>query len=142
MNHLTGGERHLVTFDLTKVGMTLISSAQLRTSPYWQDDIEGQLIHSLEAYVCTNHRVVASKTVTLRETVQFSFPTTWWDHFRSTHWRWTRRRWPVGYTNHTREVQKTEQVDLHSDLLYPQADLPIERLGRPIIFEHYSSRTP
>ena len=129
------------------MGGTYASRVGARTGLGLGHDVEATLIHSLETYVVTNHRVVASRTVTLREAVQFSFPTTWWGQFRATRhgrfWKWTRRRWPVKYTNHTRKVQKTEQVDLHSDLIYPLADFgPIERLGRPYVLEHSPSRTP
>ena len=142
-----------VTFDLDKVGATVVSSASLRTVPGWELDIIEGLVHTLEAYVLTEHRVVGMKTVTLHEEVQFSCPTSWWDHYRRdrqrTHrhhrirgkfWCWVNGRWPVQYTHQTRTVHKTEQVKFNSDLRYPQAGQSVrpEQFGRPVIFEHFS----
>ncbi len=62
----------------------------------------------------------------------FSYPATWWQHFKQEHCRdWITRRWPVKM----RTVTKTVNIRLFD--VYPEADyVAPEGFGGPVRFQH------
>lgn len=114
-----------------------------------RDVMMNDLILSVEAYVLTDHLGGDTHFVTWAE------PATWWDHLKETllrRWRRSRRdrRWwqrPAGafwdwvFAKHyPRYVTNHRVVRLHTDVHYPQAEVPFrpDYLGRGYPFQWWT----
>jgi len=112
-----------VRLDMDKVGYTVRSSARYARE---ESGILGELTHRLQAYVLTEK--LAGDEFT------YTFPATWWQHFKRDHLP-TYARWrPVVTTSVT--------VDIERKLMYPHANIAIrdDRFGAPVVFERLVQR--
>lgn len=72
----------------------------------------------------------------------YSTPKTWWDMFKMTYamtwWLgWLVRKWPAEFDYHWFEVG----VNVERFVQYPESDLPVPSLGRPIPYERVTRLT-
>lgn len=112
-----------------KVGVTVWQSAHASVE---EDMIRDELQHRLEAYLLTDH--VANDEFTA--STQAQWPDSTWQMFKSRHaeswWlRWLVDRYPVRM--HIERQQVVVRVERY--LGYPEANLALPELGRPVIFE-------
>jgi len=112
-----------------QVGATVRQSMRFETR---EDHLHGELERRISAYVLTDH--VADDTFTA--VTRAEWPASTWQMFKHRHvaswWLgWLVRRRPVRMQV---EVQHVE-VEVSRYLGYPEADLRLPELGRPVIFE-------
>lgn len=93
----------------------------------------------LEAYVLTEH-LAEDKYV---EHGSYSVAKTWWDLFKLTYqytwWlSWLVNKFPVKFEHHKIDIG----VEVERFATYPEADLPIPNLGRPVPYERVRYLTP
>lgn len=96
----------------------------------------GRRVHSLEAFVLAE-KLAADR---YSEFVEFRTPKTTWQMFKHMHatsrwFVWFVRRRPV-------EFKKTHielMVEVKRYVSYPEADVAIHNLGRPVIWEHVTT---
>jgi hypothetical protein len=96
------------------------------------DHIAGRMTAQMSSYV------LAEKLVSETQECAFSFPASWWQHFKidCRLWRWVttarlRHRWPV------RMTRTTKSITFQRYRTYPDASLPLpeEQFGLPVMYE-------
>lgn len=142
----TAAVSHTKALHQARLGASVTSSLQFRTQePQWEQVVADQLLHHLEAYVLTDHLVSETQDVHFTKTVVFEAPETWWDQFKADQqdatsplWRWVARRWPARYHRHKATVSETKRVTMRREHQYPQANIAIPDLGKPILVEYFT----
>lgn len=131
-------------FYLSRLGLTVRSTARIEQRRYQSDDaddIAGLLEHELSAYALTDHLVTDAHVVRFEKTFSVPVPATWWDHFRVVHlgrfWSRVARRWPPRYLDMEFVARESRLVTFHQDHQYPEANIVIKELGKPIVIEYY-----
>jgi len=95
------------------------------------DHAAERLVAQLRSYVLAEHLVSETQDCT------WTFPSSWWQHFKRDSWlgrhrpQWMRKRWPVRMTT----TAKTITFDRYRT--YPDARiaLPEDRFGAPVMVE-------
>ena len=117
------------TLERMKVGASIRQSMRVDVS---EDVLRGELEHRLSAYVLADH--LASDTFTAYTSSEW--PDSTWQMFKSRHagswWLgWLVRRRPTRLHTERQSVA----VEVKRYLAYPEANLDLPELGRPVIFE-------
>lgn len=115
-----------------RVGHSFVSSMTEEVDKLAQLE-RGKQVHRLEAYVLQEH--LADDIYV--DSTKYTTPATWWDHFKETFqtswWLgWLVKRRPAKYDHHV--VHCGVQVERYAS--YPEADVAVPQLGRPVPFEN------
>jgi len=121
-----------------RVGSSFVSSMREEVDPYVQLEKDRQ-VHRLEAMVLQEHLADDH----YEEILVVTQPKTWWDHFKIDHldswWgRWLNTHFPSEYNSENHLVR----VKIERYASYPEADVAVPQLGRPIPFETLKRLTP
>lgn len=119
-----------MALEQTKLGATIVQSLEYEV--HEDNWFQRALLHRLEAYALSEH-LVTDRYVGER---MFRTPATSWQMFKWEH----AESWWLGWLVRRRPVRFSEQphhvvVEVERKALYPQANIAVPNLGRPVIIE-------
>jgi hypothetical protein len=126
------------------ISPSIAETVEIRT---WTERLTEDLVYELRAHVLAQRlpteQVTESTTIEGSETVTWTIPATWWDHWKADHaeswWAgWFVRLRPPRTAEHSKTMGYSRDVTLTVDLrryrTFPEADyVPPAALGRPVM---------